>query len=285
VSYNLYKYVDADGKILYVGKTTQLLSQRINQHNFEQAKYLAKTDHIEYVEVKNEADLSLYEIYYINLYMPQYNISQKLDQPTIVMPELQWHRYIKNQEVPQINNISKTNKPEKKARCVKSADEIAIISHKQRITYLTNRIVKEKESIQSILEILHYIEAMNDITVGSKPQLNKYVIYSYKYIPNKKYELNRNYDLIEFTFNQRYLCNVDNMLIEMSKIPIEHVTPRCGSEFTHFANCCINDTRASILFQSGEIPKARDVLCKKQNELLVHVSMLEKELNGGYTIA
>ena len=50
---------------------------------------------IEYTMLSTEADMNLYEIYYINLYKPPLNVNDKAkDNLTIALPELKWKEFV-----------------------------------------------------------------------------------------------------------------------------------------------------------------------------------------------
>ena len=87
--HTLYRIYYGDN-IVYVGRTNQPLSTRIRGH------LLAKPMHrklsidlitrIEYAEFESEADMNLYEIYYILLLHPTLNVDDKTrDFPTVFL--------------------------------------------------------------------------------------------------------------------------------------------------------------------------------------------------------
>lgn len=81
--------------IVYVGRTNQPLSTRIRGHLFKRPMYrtlnINQISKIEYVEFKSEADMNLYEIYYINLLKPALNCDDKVkDELTVKLPEVEW---------------------------------------------------------------------------------------------------------------------------------------------------------------------------------------------------
>lgn len=50
---------------------------------------------IEYTMLSTEADMNLYEIYFINLYKPPLNVDDKAkDNLTIVLPDLEWTEFV-----------------------------------------------------------------------------------------------------------------------------------------------------------------------------------------------
>lgn len=83
-------------QIVYVGRTNQPLTSRIRGH------LLAKPMHrkfaidliskIDYAEFETEADMNLYEIFYILIYHPPLNVDDKTrDFPTVHLPDVVFH--------------------------------------------------------------------------------------------------------------------------------------------------------------------------------------------------
>jgi excinuclease UvrABC nuclease subunit len=80
---------------MYLGRTKQDLQQRIRGHFFSKFMHrkidIYHTTKIEYAECKTEADLYLYEVYYINKYHPPLNVDDRAkDQLTVQLPEIEW---------------------------------------------------------------------------------------------------------------------------------------------------------------------------------------------------
>lgn len=92
--YNIY-YDDA---IVYVGRTKQKLTDRLKKHFF--TKSLSRlidiqlVSKIEYAEFETEADMFLYELYYINLFKPLLNTGDKAnDALTIDLPSIKFDNF------------------------------------------------------------------------------------------------------------------------------------------------------------------------------------------------
>ena len=91
-------------KIVYLGKTTQALDRKLCGHfskaPLEQQLDAQKITRIEYAEFNNEADMLLYETYFINKLKPEFNITGKVeDLLTITLPPIAFTEY--NYRVPQ----------------------------------------------------------------------------------------------------------------------------------------------------------------------------------------
>lgn len=104
--YLLYKvfYKGADGEfIAYLGRTKQRINARLRGH-FKQLPMhklidIFSVSHIEIAECKTEADMFLYEIYYINKYKPTLNKDDKSkEELTIELPELDF-KTLHNEEI------------------------------------------------------------------------------------------------------------------------------------------------------------------------------------------
>lgn len=90
----LYRFLNDENEILYVGKTKQSLSDRFYAHCHLPEECYNKTKKIECTLCKTESDLHIYENYYINKFKPTYNTDSKYDDElTIILPELIWNTY------------------------------------------------------------------------------------------------------------------------------------------------------------------------------------------------
>ena len=80
----VYRFLDENLKVLYVGKTVNM-HYRMKEH-FSKKSHLAdsglyeKVHKIEYITCPTEYDSLAKELYYINLYKPQYNTMSKIKQ-------------------------------------------------------------------------------------------------------------------------------------------------------------------------------------------------------------
>lgn len=96
--YILYR-IYYNNNIVYLGRTKQPLQARIRGHMFAKPMHRAIDIHnvskIEYTELTTEADMNLYEIYFINIWKPFLNVDDKAkDDLTIVLPELHWSEFV-----------------------------------------------------------------------------------------------------------------------------------------------------------------------------------------------
>ncbi len=85
--------------LAYLGRTKQPLQARIRGHMFAKPMHRAIDIHnvtkIEYTEFATEADMNLYEIYYINLWKPPLNVDDKArDELTISLTEKEWFIFV-----------------------------------------------------------------------------------------------------------------------------------------------------------------------------------------------
>lgn len=85
--------------LAYLGRTKQPLQARLRGHMFAKPMHRAIDIHnvtkIEYTTLQTEADMNLYEIYFINLWKPPLNVDDKAkDELTLKLPDLQWTGFI-----------------------------------------------------------------------------------------------------------------------------------------------------------------------------------------------
>lgn len=94
MAFLLYK-IYAGNEVVYLGRTKQPLSRRLYGHffggNLQKQLDIREIGKIEFAEFQTEADLYLYEIYYINLLHPKLNRDDKAkDDLTVTLPEAHW---------------------------------------------------------------------------------------------------------------------------------------------------------------------------------------------------
>lgn len=92
--FTLYRIYYGDC-IVYLGRMMQPLQNRIRGHLFKKPMHRAicidQVSRIEYATFQSEADMYLYEIYFINLWHPALNRDDKAaDQLTVSLPEVEW---------------------------------------------------------------------------------------------------------------------------------------------------------------------------------------------------
>lgn len=95
--YYLYRFLDADGNILYIGRTNDI-ERRILKEHFTELGHLPEEcyksiDKIEYAEITNESEEVAYEAILINKLRPKYNVQFKDDGKfSIELPKFEWKR-------------------------------------------------------------------------------------------------------------------------------------------------------------------------------------------------
>ena len=95
--FTLYRIYYGD-HIVYLGRTKQPLQNRIRGHLFKKPMhrelYIEQISKIEYSTFKTEADMYLYEIYFINLWHPPLNRDDKAtDDLTVELPPVEWKAF------------------------------------------------------------------------------------------------------------------------------------------------------------------------------------------------
>ena len=113
--------------LVYLGRTKQPLQDRIRGHLLKKPMHrsinINLVTKIEYAEFKSEADMNLYEIYFINLWKPALNVDDKCkDELSIRLPDVEWKEFTTHlwdkwrQEVNVADEAHRMRKEEKKAR-------------------------------------------------------------------------------------------------------------------------------------------------------------------------
>jgi len=118
--YFIYKFVDDNDQIIYIGKTIRL-PDRMVQH-FTTDSHLTNEcyDNVKYIfysSLKTKIEMDIYEIYLIDKYRPRYNIKSVYKQDeisSIVLPELFWEKYYSE----SLDLKEKTTIPNKKTALV-----------------------------------------------------------------------------------------------------------------------------------------------------------------------
>lgn len=93
----LYRIFYGD-TLVYVGRTKQPLQNRIRGHLFAKPMHrtiaIEQVTKIEYAEFQTEADMNLYEIYFILKWHPLLNVDDKTkDYPTVELPPVEWKEF------------------------------------------------------------------------------------------------------------------------------------------------------------------------------------------------
>lgn len=175
--YYIYKYLNKDNEVIYVGLTTRPIKQRVKEHEVE--KLQEETYFIEYAEVATKADMQMYEIYYINKYKPKYNI-RSLDKngTNMNLPELVFIPFNKkgkeidikhsnNGEYRKYNITTNTGSIEVKILnpySRKEEDKKVLISTK-------GELICSSKNIKDIINI--FIQSLNDISEDERYDLNQ----------------------------------------------------------------------------------------------------------------
>lgn len=99
--YFIYRFIDESGSILYIGRTKDLkvrLCQHYKNGHLDPACY-ELTKRIEYIELSNESEMHVLEIYFINKYKPPYNKRDKKegDLNMRIDREFEWKLYLENE--------------------------------------------------------------------------------------------------------------------------------------------------------------------------------------------
>lgn len=91
--YKIYYSAPNGDFLAYLGRTNQPLKRRLHGHFFKKSFHKMldprQVSRIEYAEFPTEADMFLYEVYYINKFKPPFNRDDKAkDDLTVSLPDV-----------------------------------------------------------------------------------------------------------------------------------------------------------------------------------------------------
>ena len=105
----IYRFVDINKKLLYIGKAKNL-EERLSNHNHLPIECYEKTAYIEYIEFPTMEDANIMERVLISMLKPPYNTEFKSNNITLHIMEvanLNWQKYKKaNNDFPNIQNLN-----------------------------------------------------------------------------------------------------------------------------------------------------------------------------------
>lgn len=106
--YFVYRYLDKDNNVIYVGLTARPLKKRVREHKVEELNL--ETVKIQYIILPNEAQMRQRELYYIDAYKPKYNKRDVHSGKPEIMPEYdaKWIDYPNGNDIKQVEWIIDT---------------------------------------------------------------------------------------------------------------------------------------------------------------------------------
>lgn len=123
----IYRFLDDNDNIIYIGKAKNLKS-RLNGHNHLSKKCYDETKRVEYISFKNENDMDFAERYFIHKENPKYNtaLSDKhIDINVIGLDMLSWLKYNES------NKDKNTSENKIKIITSKQREELELLRVKQ----------------------------------------------------------------------------------------------------------------------------------------------------------
>lgn len=106
----IYKMIDKDGKVIYIGKAKDLgkrvkqYFQKNYQHSTRTKKLLEKVENIEWITVDSELEAMILENNLIKQFLPKYNVIMKDDKNYVYV------KITKNENFPRIQIVRKVQK-------------------------------------------------------------------------------------------------------------------------------------------------------------------------------
>ena len=91
--YYVYRYINNEGTIIYVGKSKASVKSRLYGHEAVDKEWMSEVEDVEYCEFDNPTLMHQYENYYICLYKPKYNKDLKDIGDPIPLPDVKWYKF------------------------------------------------------------------------------------------------------------------------------------------------------------------------------------------------
>lgn len=105
MGYFVYKLLDAQKNVLYIGKTKHLKT-RLNAHKSKE--WFSEVQEIYYIECKNTVEMNIFEMYSIVTIRPNYNVEYMEDElPDVTCGEKEWRKY-SEEDKPNVKRNNQT---------------------------------------------------------------------------------------------------------------------------------------------------------------------------------
>lgn len=153
--YYVYRFLDEESKVLYVGRTENI-NERLTKQHFTQRGHLPQdcyksTKSVEYCEINSRSEMKIYELYLINYHKPSYNVQDNTSEVfQFTLPEIQWVKYEGEKERSEQEEIK---------RCEKKVKNLRRIVRKYRekdklVVNESDRLVKE---VGNHMKVIDYV--------------------------------------------------------------------------------------------------------------------------------
>lgn len=139
MSYYIYKYVNNDNTIEYIGQTTDL-DRRIKDHTKDKLKNFH--GQIYYFECQNKTAMDSWEYFLIQKYHPKYNIVFNNTQTIINIDEPEWKLYMETTTTNNVINFSnylKSSIIKEETSKIMNNSDVKIISGPRRLIFRCRR--------------------------------------------------------------------------------------------------------------------------------------------------
>jgi hypothetical protein len=266
----IYKLLNKQGVVLYVGKTKDIKNRFVRHYSeyghLDKLCYL-NTNRIQYAELPSETLMDLYEIIYINIYQPRYNITSKykdvIDTEYITLKALDWidfdinkfkslkSKFIKR-EIQKKKEILKERKEKHKFICLNTEDvfdSFSDVSKKYKLPYsTTNKIPLCCNGVKKSMG--------KDTVTGEKLRWMWYVDYQ-----NIEKDSNR---VLYLKDEPKYIC----LNTKMTFYTMQEAVNYCGNTYTSKISDCCNGKRK----HAGYDPITGDMLAWMYYEEYIKLS-------------
>ena len=112
MSYYVYRFLNSNKEIIYIGKSKNLTHRLYSHFNNQRKEWMDEVKSIEVAKFQDGATMSIYELYYIDLYKPKYNKEgiYRDTNTSIVLQDIKFNVYDFNFKVSEEQNIEVVDK-------------------------------------------------------------------------------------------------------------------------------------------------------------------------------
>lgn len=256
--YTVYKHLNENEEIIYVGKSKSLL-YRQRQHK-DKSDWFDEIDSIEYCTLNSKTEMDLVEVYLINTLNPKYNKKDKRedDLSNINLGEIDWLEFDMNELF--VQNSKKEDKIDTffKPNELISMDISGLVNFQYEIfNCLLYNYYKNKSNVINVMDLLGFLSNYKTSKDISKENSKiKIHIESLKYLKINKNNI----------FNHiNYSCENGNISFEFSDyveslystngtyIPILYLNKECKFETKNLYSWLLSKSKHDISISLSEL--------------------------------
>ena len=257
--YFVYRFLDNNDNVIYIGKSKQDLQKRFSGHTHLPDKCYHMVKKIEYIECPTESDMSIKEIYYINKFRHNpvnFNVLDVAELPTTISFDDEWKMYTGPLPSNFSNSINYLSGFEKTTKVRYNSDG-SIDQRKANKKAGTSSYVEGLTAHEVNLMIDYFIEKINEAQTPTQQQISfrnllMFVIsVNLPIKPNEFLSLQYKDLFDEHDSPKPYELTLDRHHKDAKiQIPLKEVVKETLLAYTKYIGLSYSKNKLDILFQS-----------------------------------